>query len=53
MFFAHSMPEKFENTTVTGHFVFCLRKTQAGKSIDNRDVIALEKLRFNIFFSSQ
>ena len=48
----HITPEEFENatTTVPAILDLCLRKTRAGKSHYDRDVIVFETLRFqNIF----
>ena len=42
----HTISEKFENKTITGHFGFVFR----GKSRDYRDVIVIEKLRFQTVF---
>jgi len=47
----YTTPEEFENGgfTLKTHQM-CLRKTGAGKSLDYRDVIVFEKLRFqNVF----
>jgi len=50
MFSVHTTPEKFETATISGHFGLCLRKPRSGKSHDYRDVIVLEKFRFqNVF----
>jgi len=31
MFSAHTMPEKFENATITGHFGFLFEENSGGK----------------------
>ena len=41
--------EEFKDATITGHFEFVVKKPQAGKSRDYRDVIVFEKLRFQMF----
>ena len=46
IFFVHNTLDEFENVTITGRFGFAFRKTRSGKSRDYREVIGLEKLRF-------
>jgi len=46
MFSVHTMPEKFENVTINGHFRFVFEEN----SHNFRDAIVFEKLRFqNVF----
>ena len=45
MFSVHTTPEKFENTTITGHFGF-FSKTRTGRYQDHRNLNALEEPPF-------
>jgi len=53
MFSVHTTPEKFENTTITGHFGIVFEEYSTNElTNDYRDVIVFEKFRFLKGFSS-
>jgi len=50
MFSVHTTPEKFENGSITGHFGFVFEENSGRRSRDYREVIVVEKLRFQSVF---
>ena len=46
----HTVPEKVETTTITGHFQFVSEENMAGKLNYYLDVIAFEELHFQNFY---